>query len=172
MQHQEHRPPTPHLDDLADASLPERPGFARVVAKVQLKQVRDGHVGFSVERINGPREIYDAVRPFYHQADREMLSVVCLDANNQPTCFNIVSVGGLNTTRTKPVDILKPAILSNSLGIVLVHNHPSGNPEPSPEDVEFTRAMAQACECVGVELYDHVIVTDSGFTSLRERGVM
>ena len=69
-------------------------------------------------------------------------------------------------------DILKPAILSNSLGIVLIHGHPSGCLEPSPEDIEFTSAIKRACELVGVELYDHLIVTDQGFTSLRERGLI
>ena len=82
------------------------------------------------------------------------------------------SVGALNTTRTRPADILKAAILSNALGLVLIHNHPSGELEPSPEDIEFTRAVHQACELVGIDLYDHLIVTDDGFTSFRERGLL
>ncbi len=140
------------------------------VLKVRLKQVRDGRVKFAVDRITRPIQVWKAVLPYYKGADREILSVLCLDAQNSPTCFNIVSMGSLNTTRTKPSDILKPAILSNSLGIVMVHNHPSGILEPSPEDLEFTRAIQKACDMMAVELYDHLIVTDDGFTSLRERG--
>ena len=142
------------------------------VLKVRLKQVRDGRVKFAVERITKPMHVFKAVQLYYKGADREILSVLCLDAQNSPTCFNVVSMGGLNTTRTKPADILKPAILSNSLGIVLIHNHPSGVLEPSPEDVEFTKAVQRACDMMAIDLYDHLIVTDDGFTSLRERGVL
>jgi DNA repair protein RadC len=144
----------------------------KTVRRVRLKQVCDGRIRFAVERISRPREVYDAVMPYYKGADREILSVLCLDAQNQPNSFNIASIGALNTTRTRPAEILKAAILSNALGLILIHNHPSGELDPSPEDLEFTRAVQRACELVGVDLYDHLIVTDDGFTSLRERGLL
>ena len=144
----------------------------KTVKRVRLKQVCDGRIRFAVDRISRPREVYDAVMPYYKGADREILSVLCLDAQNQPNSFNIASIGALNTTRTRPAEILKAAILSNALGLILIHNHPSGELDPSPEDLEFTRAVQRACELVGVDLYDHVIVTDDGFTSLRERGLL
>ena len=144
----------------------------KTVKRVRLKQVCDGRIQFSVERVSGPHDVYEAVQPYYQGADREILSVLCLDAQNQPNCFNVASIGALNTTRTRPAEILKVAILSNSLSLVLIHNHPSGELEPSPEDLEFTRTIQQACELVGIELFDHLIVTDDGFTSLRERGLL
>ena len=144
----------------------------KTIKRVRLKQVCDGRIRFSVERVSRPQDVYDAVLPYYREADREVLSVLCLDAQNQPTCFNVASIGALNTTRTRPAEILKPAILSNALGLVLIHNHPSGELEPSPEDIEFTRAVQRACELVGIDLYDHLIVTDDGFTSFRERGLL
>ena len=144
----------------------------KTVKRVRLKQVCDGRIRFAVDRISRPREVYDAVMPYYKGADREILSVLCLDAQNQPNSFNVASIGALNTTRTRPAEILKAAILSNALGLILIHNHPSGELDPSPEDLEFTRAVQRACELVGIDLYDHVIVTDDGFTSLRERGLL
>ncbi len=144
----------------------------KTIKRVRLKQVCDGRIRFSVERVSRPRDVYDAVLPYYLGADREILSALCLDAQNQPTCFNVASIGALNTTRTRPAEILKAAILSNALGLVLIHNHPSGELEPSPEDIEFTRAIQRACELVGIDLYDHLIVTDDGFTSFRERGLL
>ena len=144
----------------------------KTVKRVRLKQVCDGRIRFAVDRISRPHEVYDAVMPYYKGADREILSVLCLDAQNQPNSFNVASIGALNTTRTRPAEILKAAILSNALGLILIHNHPSGELDPSPEDLEFTRAVQRACELVGVDLYDHVIVTDDGFTSLRERGLL
>lgn len=142
------------------------------IHRVRIRQVRDGRVRFSVARVERPQQVYEAIRPFYRGLDREMLSVLCLDAQNQPIAFNVVSVGSLNTTRTPPVDILKPVILSNAQGLILVHNHPSGVAEPSCEDVEFTRGVARACELMGVDLYDHLILGERGFTSLRERGAL
>ena len=144
----------------------------RTVHRVRLKQVCDGRVRFAVDRVSQPREVYDAVMPYYKGADREILSVLCLDAQNQPNSFNVASIGALNTTRTRPAEILKAAILSNALGLILIHNHPSGELDPSPEDLEFTRAVQRACELVGIDLYDHLIVTDDGFTSFRERGLL
>jgi len=142
------------------------------IQRVRLKQVRDGRIQFTVEKVQRPREVYEAVLPYYRGADREILSALCLDAGNQPTCFNVASIGSLNTTQTRPAEILKAAIVSNALGIILIHNHPSGELEPSPEDLEFTRAVQRACELVGIELYDHLVVTDEGFTSFRERGLL
>lgn len=144
----------------------------KTVKRVRLKQVCDGRIRFAVDRVSRPREVYDAVMPYYKGADREILSVLCLDAQNQPNSFNVASIGALNTTRTRPAEILKAAILSNALGLILIHNHPSGELDPSPEDLEFTRAVQRACELVGIDLYDHLIVTDDGFTSFRERGLL
>jgi DNA repair protein RadC len=59
-----------------------------------------------------------------------------------------------------------------ALGFVLAHNHPSGCADPSPEDIEFTRSIRRAGELMGIELYDHIIVTARGYTSLRERGLL
>ena len=144
----------------------------KTIKRIRLRQVRDGRIKFAVEKIERPKDVYDAVIPYYRGADREILSVLCLDAQNQPTCFNVASIGALNTTRTRPAEILKVAIVTNASGLVIIHNHPSGSLEPSPEDLEFTRAMQQACELVGIDLYDHLVVTDDGFTSLRERGLI
>ena len=143
----------------------------KFIRRVRLKQVKDGRVRFAVERVNRPADVYRAVLPHYKGADREILSVLCLDAQNAPTCFSIVAVGDLNTTRARPADILKSAILSNSAGLVLCHNHPSGVLDVSPEDIEFTRSVADACRLLGLELFDHLIITDTGYCSLRERGL-
>ena len=69
----------------------------KTVKRVRLKQVCDGRIRFAVDRISRPREVYDAVMPYYKGADREILSVLCLDAQNQPNSFNVASIGALNT---------------------------------------------------------------------------
>ena len=142
------------------------------VMKVRLRQVRDGRVKFKVDTITRPADVYEAVRAWYKGLDRESLGVLALDSQNQPVAFQIVSVGGLNTTRTHPREIFKLLILVNACGFVLTHNHPSGCLEASPEDIEFTRSIQRAAELLGFELFDHIIVTDAGFSSLREKGLL
>jgi DNA repair protein RadC len=122
-------------------------------------------------RISKPSEAYDQVHGIA-SARKEHLVGLYLDAQNGLLHSETISIGSLNTTRTHPREILYPAIQNLALGFILAHNHPSGNPEPSPEDVEFTRSVRRAGELMGIELYDHIIVTPGGYTSLRERGLI
>jgi DNA repair protein RadC len=122
-------------------------------------------------RLQRPRQVFRQVRHLA-RAKKEHLVGLYLDAQNGLLHQETVSIGSLNTTRTHPREILYPAIAHLALGFILVHNHPSGNPDPSPEDLEFTRAVQRAGELMGIELYDHLIVAGSSFTSLRERGLM
>lgn len=122
-------------------------------------------------RLTRPGEAFKEVR---HLAalKKEHLVGLYLDAQNGLIHVETVSVGSLNTTRTHPREILYPAIVHLAMGFILAHNHPSGGLDPSDEDVEFSRAVHRAGEIVGIELYDHLIVAASGYTSLRERGVL
>jgi len=113
------------------------------------------------------REVHDIRR-----ARKEHLVGLYLDAQNGLLHRETVSIGTLNTTRTHPREILYPAIQHMALGFILAHNHPSGCLDPSPEDVEFSQGVKRAGEIMGIELYDHVIVSAHGYTSLRERGLL
>jgi DNA repair protein RadC len=106
------------------------------------------------------------------KARKEHLVALYLDAQNRLIARETVSVGSLNTTRTHPREVLQPAIASSALAFILVHNHPSGSLDPSRDDVEFTRTMARAGELMGINLYDHLIVSRRGFVSLKERGLL
>lgn len=145
-----------------------RRGYVSYRTLVQL--VREG-TGFEPMRIGGPQDAYQFLR-HVRNADRERLHSIMLDAANHVVGCEEVSRGSLNTTRTVPREIYKGALLANALGIILGHNHPSGTLEPSNEDIEFTRLVRKAGELLGVELYDHIIVSDRGYTSLRERGLL
>ena len=131
--------------------------------------VREG-TSYEPITLRRPQEVH-AFLAHIQRADRERLYSIMLDAQNQVVGCEEVSRGSLNTTRTHPREIYKSALLSNAYGIILAHNHPSGLLEPSPEDIEFTHAIGRAGELLGIELYDHVIVSDRGYTSLRERGI-
>lgn len=122
-------------------------------------------------RIDGPRSAWRQVRHLA-RARREHLVGIYLDAQNSVIHRETLSIGSLNTTRTHPREILYPAVRHLALAFILAHNHPSGCPDPSTEDVEFTASIRRASELFGIELYDHLIVTADGFTSLRERGLL
>ena len=122
-------------------------------------------------RVGSPSEAYALVRDL-KRARKEHLVSLYLDAQNRLICRETVSIGSLNTTRTHPREVLQPAIVNCALAFILVHNHPSGSLDPSRDDVEFTRTMARAGELMGISLYDHLIVSQRGFVSLKERGLL
>ena len=138
--------------------------------RTRVELVHEG-LEYDIVTIGGPADAYEFLKGIRH-ADRESLYTLLLNARNDLVGCEEVSRGSLNTTRTHPREIYKGALLANSIGVILAHNHPSGNPDPSPEDIEFTRSVAQAGELLGIELFDHLIVAGDSYTSLRERQLL
>ena len=122
-------------------------------------------------QVSSPVAAYGQVKHLSRKR-KEHLVGLYLDAQNRVIARETLSVGSLNTTRTHPREVLQPAILKSALAFILVHNHPSGSLEPSRDDVEFTKAMARAGELMGINLYDHLIVSRRGFVSLKEKGLL
>jgi DNA repair protein RadC len=120
--------------------------------------------------VSGPADAYRLVRDL-GRARKEHLVALYLDAQNHLLVRETVSVGSLNTTRTHPREIFQPAIACSAMGLILAHNHPSGNLTPSQEDVDFTNAIRRAAEILGIGLYDHLIVSAKGYLSLKERAL-
>ena len=98
---------------------------------------------------------------------KEHFVILYLDSRN---CLIVddVSVGTLNSSLVHPREVFKRAILANAAQCIIAHNHPSGDPEPSPQDIALTRQLTDASKIIGIELLDHVVVTSDKFTSLRE----
>ena len=103
---------------------------------------------------------------------KENFIAVHLDSKNKIVCVDIVSTGSLNASIVHPREVMKSTLLSSAAALVLVHNHPSGDPTPSSEDLELTDRLKDCCELMGIRLLDHVIVAKRGFVSLKERGVI
>ena len=111
-----------------------------------------------------------ALRPFFAGLDREQFLVCCLDAKHAIIGVNVVSVGSLTMSIVHPREVFKPAILLNSSAIICAHNHPSGDPSPSPEDRQLTTRLRQAAELLGITLLDHVILGDGQTHSFADQG--
>jgi len=98
--------------------------------------------------------------------DRECVAVALLDGSHRLNAIHAVHIGTASQALVGIPDVFKAAILANARGIILVHNHPSNDPEPSRDDIELTRRLKSAGESIGIPLLDHVIVCESGWTSL------
>ena len=98
--------------------------------------------------------------------------VLLLNARHELQCRETVSIGSLNASIVHPREVFLPAILHSAASVVLVHNHPSGDPEPSEEDLSITRRLVEVGQLVGIEVLDHVIVGARGVVSLRARQMM
>lgn len=116
--------------------------------------------------------VVDWARPRLAGLDHEEVWVVSLDGRNAVVAARRVAQGGLHGCALSVSDVLRPALRDGASAVVLVHNHPSGEPGASPEDVAMTRSMAAACDIVGVPLLDHVIVARGGACSLLELGAL
>lgn len=84
--------------------------------------------------------------------------MVCLDTKNQPTAINVCHIGSLKASIVHLREVLKPAILPNSASVIVAHNHPSGDPSPSNEDIEVTKRLVEAGKIIGIEVLDHLVV--------------
>jgi DNA repair protein RadC len=117
-------------------------------------------------------ELYQLLRRRIGRADREHFVAVLLSTRNTVLGIETISIGSLNASIVHPREVFKPAILHSAASIALAHNHPSGDAEPSNEDIAITRRMMEAGHLLGFELLDHVIVVRKTFTSLKERKLL
>jgi DNA repair protein RadC len=141
------------------------------IPRYKISMVREGDLFAERKRISSPQDVFNVVQGFLEDADREYFMILTLNTKNHINGVNVVSVGSLNASLVHPREVFKAAILGNAAAIILVHNHPSLDPSPSPEDLEITRRLVEAGRLLGIEVLDHVVVGD-GWVSLKERGVV
>jgi DNA repair protein RadC len=122
--------------------------------------------------IRSPEDAARVMMPLLRELTVERFYVLVLDAMNGLKTCEQVTTGTLNASLVHPREVFKQAIDHRAASIIVVHNHPSGNPEPSREDVEITRQLAEAGKVLGIPLHDHIIVALDRFTSLAERGLL
>ena len=139
---------------------------------VQVKLVRERSIMYKERQIRSSKDAYELIFDFLGDVDREHFVVLCLDVKNQPTCIQTVHIGSLNSSIVHPREILKSAILSNSASIIVAHNHPSEITQPSAEDIEVTKRLEKAGHILGISLLDHLVISSTGYSSLRETGLI
>ncbi|MDA1196131.1 MAG: DNA repair protein RadC, partial [Planctomycetota bacterium] len=157
--------------------LQHEPGVGRATAvrlsaalalgrRLHGERLRRGH------RLRESAEIFASFHERLRDLRKERFITVLLDGKNRVLREDLVSEGILTASLVHPREVFGPAIRAAAGGVVLVHNHPSGDPEPSAEDVEVTRRLCAVGELVGIRVLDHVIIGDGRYVSFLERGMI
>jgi len=119
--------------------------------------------------ITNPETVIKAVRASIKDKAKEHFKLIILDSRNKILTITNVSIGTLNANLTHPREIFKDAITHNAASVVLVHNHPSGDPEPSEDDLKITKQLTEAGKIMGIEVVDHIIIGQEKYLSFKEK---
>lgn len=127
-----------------------------------------------VRKMNSPETIASFAREFLrlHEETEEYLYMICMNTKLEMTSVFELSHGNVNSSVVGVREMFQKALLANAVSIAVIHNHPSGDPTPSREDVEITKRMVEAGKVVGVQVLDHIIIGRPRYSSLKEKGYM
>ena len=144
------------------------------ISRYRLLLVKDGTVPTSWDRhVRQPRDVANFMAPLAAGLDREYFWCLALDGKNRASSLHVVSIGSLTAALVHPREVFKPAIISNAAAIVLIHNHPSGDPTPSAEDLSLSRRLCEVGDLVGIKVLDSIVLGEAGsFRSLADDGLL
>lgn len=121
--------------------------------------------------INSPEDVADLYKYDLAEMEQEVLIVILLDTRNHVMEKVEIYRGSVNSSQVRVSEIFTPAVRRNATSLIVVHNHPSGDPTPSPDDVSMTRAIVQAGKLLDIDVLDHMVIARNGFVSLKQRGL-
>ena len=167
------------LRDLAGtdvAELTELPGIgearaAQLVAAFEIGRRAQSASPSQRWTIRAPRDVADRLMSEMARLEREELRVLLLNAKNGVIRQSTVYVGNVSAALVRVAELFRDAVRAHAAGLIVVHNHPSGDPEPSPDDLHLTAEAIAAGRLLDIPLLDHVILASDGYVSLRDRGI-
>jgi DNA repair protein RadC len=125
-----------------------------------------------LDRFTTPRQVFDYFHHEFRDSRKEYFLTLLLDGKNRIIRRVQISEGSLNQSIVHPREVFSPAVKESAAAVILVHNHPSGDPSPSSEDIAITRRLREAGDIMGIKVLDHIIVGDGEFMSFVERGLL
>ena len=143
---------------------------AQIVAAVELGRRTLVRAIAERPQLSTPRQLATYLLPQYGTAEVEQFGIVMLDTKHRVIRVRIVSIGSLDTTVVHPREVFREAASASAAAIVLFHNHPSGDPSPSPDDLQLTMRMVSAGDIMGIDVLDHLILAEQRYFSLVEAG--
>ena len=168
------------LNDLATREADELallPGIgpakaARLAAAFELTRRLRARAPAARLTLSGPAEVYAAFGPLMEDLQREVFRIALLDTKNGLLRDKVISEGTLSASLVHPRAVFKPVILESAASVILLHNHPSGDPTPSREDVRLTRQLVDCARLLDLRIHDHIIVGRGRYVSLAEQGLI
>jgi DNA repair protein RadC len=146
---------------------------AQIKAALELSKRLEADTGEKPKPVlKSPEDVVAVMRSKLKGKKKEHFWVICLDTRNRLINWKPVSIGSLDTSIVHPREVFKEAVSSSAASVIFVHNHPSGDPEPSKEDVELTKRLVKAGEIVGIDVLDHIIVCDKSYLSLKAKNLL
>lgn len=147
--------------------------FKKIRAVMETLTVREEAAEYFAAgaRYTSPDQI-GALFTFLREETKEYFFAVHLDGKNRILCIDCISIGSLNQSVVHPREVFKSALLSSAACLILAHNHPSGDPTPSSEDINVTRRLKDSGDILGVKILDHIIIGSDNFLSFSERGLI
>jgi len=145
---------------------------AQIKAALELSKRLEADVGEKPKPVlKSPEDVAAVMRSKLKGKKKEHFWVLCLDTRNRLINRKLVSIGSLDTSIVHPREVFKEAVSSSAASVIFVHNHPSGDPEPSKEDIELTKRLVKAGEIIGIDVLDHIIVCDKSYLSLKAKNL-
>lgn len=126
----------------------------------------------NLERFTSPLQVFDHFHYRFRDRRKEYFLILLLDGKNRIIAEKQISEGSLNQSIVHPREVFNPAVKESAAAIILVHNHPSGDPAPSREDREITRRLKESGDIVGIKVLDHIIIGDGSYLSFVEQGLL
>lgn len=145
-------------------------GAGAKISQYKVRLVKSGSRRYAVDRISSSLDLLAIARMEFKDLPHEEVIVIGLSGTNQPLGVVRVAQGGIHGAALIPGDVLRPLVIIGATAFVIAHNHPSGDPRPSREDLELTRMLKSKADCAGIHLLDHLIVggRGGGWASMRE----
>jgi len=167
------------LREISEASLEELSGVkgiglakaAQIKASFELANRLEGSFAAEKPSIKSPSEVAGLVRSKLRGKKKEHFLALLLDTRGQLIKIAEISVGSLDASIVHPREVFKEALSASAASVILAHNHPSGDPKPSEDDIMLTERLAQAGELIGIDVLDHVVIGGSGYVSLKSQGL-
>lgn len=144
----------------------------QIKAGIELGRRLARSVGTDKVTIKSPRDVADLLMEDMRYLQKEHFVCLFLNTKNHVIGQETLSIGSLNASIVHPREVFLAAIKRSSASIICVHNHPSGDPAPSPEDIEITARLVEAGQIIGIDVLDHIILGDQKFVSLKEKGCL
>ncbi|MBU4314245.1 MAG: DNA repair protein RadC, partial [Actinobacteria bacterium] len=165
------------LKNLMDLSLPEflkingigRAKTAQVMAALELGKRAISEKNGNNKSFRCSEEVANYYIPLLKDLKKEQFIVLLLDIKNKIIKEVLISMGSLTSSIVHPREVIKPIIKESAASVIFIHNHPSGDPEPSSDDIEITNRLCKSCSIMGISVLDHIIVAEGGYFSFKQK---